>query len=178
MMAHVAEHVGYAYRAKIEQQLGMALPPEETQLPPEMERALSAMMAQAAQQVLQQSQTQAAAQAAQQAAQDPIVQMQMKELELKGREVDVKEKKLIADTALAMDKLELEGKKADGQIELETARLGMQQEEGVAKRNSDDQREGLRIGADLAKHKEQMVTQRESAKASARAATKKGASKK
>lgn len=178
MMAHVAEHVGYAYRAKIEQQLGMALPPEETQLPPEMERALSAMMAQAAQQVLQQSQTQAAAQAAQQAAQDPIVQMQMKELELKSREVDVKEKKLIADTALAMDKLELEGKKADGQIELETARLGMQQEEGVAKRNSDDQREGLRIGADLAKHKEQMATQRESAKASARAATKKGASKK
>jgi len=178
MMAHVAEHVGYAYRAKIEQQLGMALPPEETQLPPEMERALSAMMAQAAQQVLQQSQTQAAAQAAQQAAQDPIVQMQMKELELKSREVDVKEKKLIADTALAMDKLELEGKKADGQIELETVRLGMQQEEGVAKRNSDDQREGLRIGADLAKHKEQMATQRESAKASARAATKKGASKK
>jgi len=178
MMAHVAEHVGYAYRAKIEQQLGMALPPEETQLPPEMERALSAMMAQAAQQVLQQSQTQAAAQAAQQAAQDPIVQMQMKELERKSREVDVKEKKLIADTALAMDKLELEGKKADGQIELETARLGMQQEEGAAKRNSDDQREGLRIGADLAKHKEQMATQRESAKASARAATKKGASKK
>ena len=182
MMAHISEHVGYAYRAKIEQQLGMALPPEETQLPPEMERALSAMMAQAAQQVLQQSQTQAAAQAAQQAAQDPIVQMQMQELELKKKEVEIKEKKLIADAAAQMDKLDLEGKKADGQMELEAARLGLQERESAAKRESDDQREGLRIGADIAKHREQMSTQRESAKAAAKAprnpATKKGAFKK
>lgn len=177
MMAHIAEHVGYAYRAKIEQQLGMALPPEETQLPPEMERALSSMMAQAAQQVLQQSQTQAAAQAAQQAAQDPIVQMQMQELELKKKEVELKEKKLIADAAAQMDKLDLEGKKVDGQMELEAARLGLQEREGAAKRESDDQREGLRIGADIAKHREQMNTQRESAKAAAKA-PKKGAPKK
>jgi hypothetical protein len=48
MMAHVAEHVGFAYRQKIEQQLGMPLPPEDEKLPPEMEIQLAGMMAQAA----------------------------------------------------------------------------------------------------------------------------------
>ena len=46
MMAHIAEHVGFAYRQKIEQQLGMPLPPEDEKLPPEVETALSGMMAQ------------------------------------------------------------------------------------------------------------------------------------
>jgi hypothetical protein len=44
MMAHVAEHVGYAYRQKIEQQMGMPLPPESEKMSPEVEMALSSMM--------------------------------------------------------------------------------------------------------------------------------------
>ena len=79
MTAHIAEHVGFAYRQKIEQQLGMALPPMDEKLPPEVEVALSGMMAQAGQQVLQQNQAQAAQQQAAQQAQDPVVQMQQKE---------------------------------------------------------------------------------------------------
>ena len=40
LTAHISEHVGYAYRQKIEQQLGMPLPPEDEKLPPEIETAL------------------------------------------------------------------------------------------------------------------------------------------
>ena len=117
-MAHIAEHVGFAYRQKIEQQLGMPLPPEGEPLPPQIELALSGMMAQASQQVLQQSQTQAAQEQAQQQAQDPVVQMQQKELQLKEREVAIKEaglvlneKKLAVDAADKADKTELAEKK-------------------------------------------------------------------
>jgi len=111
MMAHIAEHVGYAYRAKIEQQLGMPLPPEDEKLPPEIELALSTMMAQAANQVLQQSQAQAAQMQAQQQAQDPVLQMQAQELAIKQQEVQLKGKKIMIDAAAQKDKLELEQKK-------------------------------------------------------------------
>lgn len=111
LMAHISEHVGYAYRQKIEQQLGMPLPPEDEKMPPQVELALSAMMAQAANQVLQQSQAQAAQQQAQQQAQDPVIQMQQQELQIKNREVDIKEKKLQVDAAAQADKLKLEEKK-------------------------------------------------------------------
>ena len=51
MMAHIAEHAGFKYRAQIEQQMGISLPPQDDELPPQVELALSTMIAQAAQQV-------------------------------------------------------------------------------------------------------------------------------
>lgn len=111
MYAHIAEHVGYAYRQKIEQQLGMALPPEDENLPPEVELGLSNMMAQAAQQVLQASQTQAAQMQAQQAAQDPVLQLQQKDQQIKEKEVALKEKKIIGDLAAKSDEIEIKKQK-------------------------------------------------------------------
>ena len=110
MQAHIAEHVGFAYRKKIEQQLGMALPPEEDVLPPEVEMGLAGMMAQAAQQVLQQSQSQVAQQQAQQRQKDPLVQMQQQELAIREREVSVKEKQMQANAASKADELALREK--------------------------------------------------------------------
>jgi hypothetical protein len=107
MSAHVAEHVAFAYRQKIEQQLGVSLPAEDEQMPPEVELALSGMMAQAAQQVLQQSQQTAAQQEAQAKAQDPVLQLQQKELALREREIDVKEKKVVGDLAARADEIDL-----------------------------------------------------------------------
>jgi hypothetical protein len=85
MQAHIAEHVGFGYRQKIEQQLGMPLPPADEKLPPQIEVALSGMMAQAAQQVLQQNQQQAQQQQAQQQAQDPVLKMQQQDLQIRQR---------------------------------------------------------------------------------------------
>ena len=157
--AHIAEHVGYQMRQKIEQQLGMPLPPEDAKLPPEVEIALSGMMAQAAQQVLQQNQAQAAQQQAQQMAQDPIVQMQQMELQLKGQELALKEKKIASDAAAAADKQELEEQKVKGHLELEAMRVGAQIKESQARAQFEQERAGVQLGIDIAKSKSQTELQ-------------------
>ena len=159
MSAHIAEHVGYQMRQKIEQQLGMPLPPEDEKLPPEIEIALSGMMAQAANQVLQQSQAQAAQMQAQQMAQDPIVQMQQQELQLKGQELALKEKKIAADAAIAADKQELEEQKVKGHLELEAMRVGAQIRESQSKSQFEQERAGVQMGIDIAKSKSQTELQ-------------------
>jgi hypothetical protein len=113
MMAHVAEHVGFAYRQKIEQQMGMPLPPEDEKLPPEMEIQLSSMMAQAASQVLQQSQAQVAQQQAQQQQQDPLIQMQQQELQIKQQELQIKQQDLQLKSQEIKGRLELDNKRLE-----------------------------------------------------------------
>jgi hypothetical protein len=126
MMAHIAEHVGFGYRQKIEQQLGMPLPPEGEQLPPQIELALSGMMAQAAQQVLQQSQAQAAQQQAEQQAQDPVVQMQQQELAIKEREVGIKEQKVQIDAEAKNRELAIKEQALQGKLEIDGFKAGQQ----------------------------------------------------
>jgi hypothetical protein len=153
--AHIAEHVGYQMRQKIEQQLGMPLPPEDEKLPPEIEIALSGMMAQAANQVLQQDQAQAAQMQAQQQAQDPVLQLQMQELQLKAQELQLKDKKLQMDAAAAADKQALEEEKVKGQLQLESMRVGAQIRDSQAKQQFEQERAGLQMGVDIAKSKAQ-----------------------
>lgn len=155
MMAHISEHVAYAYRQKIEQQMGVALPPEDEKLPPQVEIALSSMMAQAAQQVLQQNQAQAAQQQAQQQAQDPIIQMQQQELQIRQQEVALKDKKIKADAAAKADELEIKKQEVEARIQLEgfKAATSMQQQKAVLA--AQQEREGVRMGIDIAKAKAQ-----------------------
>jgi hypothetical protein len=155
MQAHIAEHVGFAYRQKIEQQLGMPLPPEGEQLPPQIEIALSGMMAQAAQQVLQQSKAQAAQQQAQQQQQDPVVQMQQQELQIKQGELALKEKKLQIDAAAKADELELKKQTLEGKMELDGFKAGQQAQQAEKKLQADQEREGVRMGIDIAKSRQQ-----------------------
>ena len=150
MQAHIAEHVGFGYRQKIEQQLGMPLPPEGEKLPPEMEVALSGMMAQAAQQVLQQNQAQAAQQQAQQQQQDPVVQMQQQELQIKQGELALKEKKLQIDAAAKADELELKEK----QLQVDAAYK-------ADKLEADQERDGARMGIDIARSRQQAATRKQ-----------------
>ena len=111
MQAHIAEHLGFAYRKQIEERLGVSMPAPDTELPPEMEVQLSRLVAQASQQLLQIHQGQAAQQQAQQAAQDPLVQLQQAELQVKAQEVQRKAQKDAADLQLAQEKLRLEQEK-------------------------------------------------------------------
>ena len=125
MADHIAEHVAMAYRQKIEQQLGMSLPDSDANIPPEVERPLSAMLAQAAQQVLTASQQQAAQMQAQQAQQDPIVQMQQQELQIKMQEVQLKAKKVDLDAQIAMERARLEAQQALQRMQLEERKLAL-----------------------------------------------------
>jgi len=114
MMAHINEHLGFEYRKQIEQTLGMQLPAqidesgEEVQMSPEVEARLSPMLAQAAQQLLQKNTQETQQAQAQQQAQDPIVQMQMKELQLKEQENQRKVAKDQADTAIKTAQQQIE----------------------------------------------------------------------
>jgi len=114
-MAHINEHVAFEYRKQIEQQLGTELPPMDQELTPKMENEISALQAQAAQQLLQKDQSEVAQQQAQQQQQDPLVQMQQKELQLKEQDLEIKATKTMADIELDKARLELEKAKMDSQ---------------------------------------------------------------
>ena len=107
IQAHVAEHLAFAYRKKVEEQLGVPLPPPDEELPEDAEVMLSRLVAQGAQQVLAASKGQAAQQQAQQQIQDPIVQMQQAELAIKKQEADTKAKKVEGDLLMKQAELEL-----------------------------------------------------------------------
>ena len=166
LQAHIAEHVGYMMRQQIEQQLGMPLPPEDEKLPPQIEVALSAMMAQAAQQVLQQNQAMAAQQQAAQQAKDPVIQMQQQELQLKAQEVQLKGQKLQLETqkvqidaASSADKQKLEEQKVSGQLQLEAMRVGAQIKESQSKQQFEQEKTGVKMGAEIANNKAKMALQ-------------------
>ncbi len=157
--AHIAEHVGYQMRQKIEQQLGMPLPPEDEKLPPQVEIALSGMMAQAAQQVLMQDQAKAAQMQAQQQMQDPLVQMQQMELQIRQQELELKKQKIMMDAAAKADEQALKEQEVSGKLELDALRTGAQIKESEFKQQFEQERAGLQMGADIAKSKAQMALQ-------------------
>jgi len=177
LMAHVAEHAGYQYRKQIEAQLGLALPPEDEDLPPQIEQALSSMMAQAAQQALQVNQQQAQQQQAQQQAQDPMVMMQQQELQLKQGGLQLEAQKIQQDFQIAQAKLELDKQKmvleasakADAnnlrkeenasKMQLDGLKVGASIKEKQAQQQFEHEHAGLKIGAQIAQQKAQQAMQ-------------------
>lgn len=112
LMAHIAEHAAFAYRAQVEMALGVPLPAldpsDNAPIAPEDEKALAPLIAAAAQRTMVQNQAMAAQMQAQQQAQDPTIQMQQAELQLKAREIDRKEADSLRDFQIAQSKLKLE----------------------------------------------------------------------
>ena len=150
-MAHLQEHLAFAYRKQIEEQAGVPLPPPGAEMDEETELAVSRLAAMAAQQLLQKDQAEAQQQQAQQMAQDPLVQMQMKELEIKQKEVDIKEKKLMIDAAEKNDRIELEQSRIAAQKEIAGLQVGAKVATDKANLSAKQQLEGLRIGVQVAK---------------------------
>jgi hypothetical protein len=107
IMAHVAEHVAFQYRTKIEQRLGATLPKPNIEMPEDVEIQLSKLVAQAATQLLQIGKQQVAQQQAQQQMQDPVVQMQQAELQIKQQDAQTKAQKVQGDLAIKQAELQL-----------------------------------------------------------------------
>jgi hypothetical protein len=150
-MAHINEHVAFQYRIEIEKQLGVPLPDMDKELPQEMEVEVSRMMAAAAAKLLQKDQAEAAQQQAQQAAQDPIVQMQQKELELKEREVGIKEQKLQVDAAMEAQRLELERERINAQQLVAGLQVAAKTSHAQQELESKMEAEGVRLGLQATK---------------------------
>jgi hypothetical protein len=107
IMAHVAEHLAFQYRQKVQEQLGATLPAPDAQLDEQVEVQVSKLVAQAATQLLQMDKAKAAQQQAMQQAQDPIIQMQQQELQIKKMEADTKAKKVDGELLLKQAEIEL-----------------------------------------------------------------------
>lgn len=140
LQAHIAEHVGYAYRQKIEAALGADLPNPEKEIPEDLEVQISRLVADAAPQVLAQSQAQVAQQQAIQNAQDPVLQAELLDQQIKQAEVTRKINKDKVDAMLKNKELELRAKETAANLLLKTSQAQM-----------DKTRTGAQVALDAAK---------------------------
>jgi hypothetical protein len=147
MLAHINEHLGFEYRRQIEQQLGMAMPPqkdandEDMAMDPEVEARLAPLLAQAAQRLLLKNQQEAAQKQAQQQAQDPLVQIQMQEVQIKAQDQERK---------AAKDQMDAQFK--ERQQQLEEARLRLSAAEKAMTSSKDRERMAAELSIDVLKH--------------------------
>ena len=126
IQAHIAGHLAFAYRRKVEEQLGVPLPNPDEDLPEDVEVQLSRLVAQAAKQVLAQDQAQAQQQQAQQMAQDPMVQMQQEELKIRAQEVQIKGQKVQGELALKQAEVALKAQELHAKEGLDNPMMIMQ----------------------------------------------------
>jgi hypothetical protein len=136
IMAHIAEHVAFQYRSQLQERLGATLPEPDAEIPKELEVQLSRVVAQAAGQLLKIHQGEAAQAQAQQQAQDPIIQMQMQELQIKKQEADIK--------AL----------KVKGDLQIKAEELSLKAQESAAKAGEDPMMAAMRLQQEIAQAQE------------------------
>jgi len=169
MQAHVMEHVAFQYRKDIEQQLGAALPPPETDdeptvLPPQVEVQISQLSAQAAAKLFQKDMQEAQAQQIAQQQQDPVLQMQQQELQLKAQELQIKQQQIQLEAQNKQAELQLESqirqaelqrKQEEMQIMAATkaGELRIREQEATSRAQLD----AARLGVDARKHKETLT---------------------
>ena len=132
LQAHIAEHLGFSYRQKIEEKLGAPLPAPNEELPEDIEVQLSRLVADAGKQLTQANQQQAAQQKAQQQQQDPIIQMKQAELQIKQQEQQRKMAKDQADAQAKQSELQqkqqkmmVDAKIASEQLNIDKAELAI-----------------------------------------------------
>jgi hypothetical protein len=136
IMAHVAEHLAFQYRQKVQEQLGATLPAPDAQLDNNVEVQVSTLVAQAATQLLQMDKAKAAQQQAMQQAQDPIIQMQQAELQIKKQEADIK------------------AFKAKSDVQLKAEELSLKAQESAARTGEDPQMAAMRLQQEIAQAQE------------------------
>jgi hypothetical protein len=150
LQAHIADHLGFSYRAKLEKQMGVTMPPPEKELPKELEVELSKLIAVASQQLLQADKAQVAQQQSQQQAQDPLVQMQQAELQIKGQEVQRKAAKDQTDAQIKGQQLQIERERIQQQAQTDAMRIQAQTEQAQLRNEHDNDMERTRLGVQTA----------------------------
>jgi len=149
--AHLQEHLAFAYRKQVEEQAGVPLPAPNAEMDEDTELAVSRLAAQAATQLLQKNQAEAQQQQAQQMAQDPIVQMQMQELQIKQGELELKRQKMQIDAAEKNDRLELEMARIESQEEIAGLQVGAKLATSKSEMEAKQEAEGFRLGIEMSR---------------------------
>ena len=162
MAAHIQEHVAFAYRAGIEKELGVELPPPNEPLPEDIELRISRLAAPASAQLTGKAQQEAQMKQQMEQMQDPVIQMQQKELQLKEAELQGKAQLEMAKVQMAMgkavDQKELELQRLDQNERIETARIAAKIAADNLKAETEEQRimtekeaDAFKQGVDLVK---------------------------
>ena len=151
MQAHIAEHLAFEYRRQVEEQAGVPLPPPNAEMDEATELAISRLAAAAGQQLLQKNQAEAQQQQNEQMQQDPIVQMQMQELEIKKGELELKKQKLMIDAAEKNDRIELEQMRIESQEEIAGLNVGAKLATSKSQMEGQQEEAGLRMGIEIAR---------------------------
>ncbi len=150
MSSHVAEHVAFAYRAKIEQQLGVELPGPDEKLPEDIELRISRLVAPAADQITGKAKMMAQAEQNAKQQQDPVVQMQQKELALKEQQAMARAQaemtKIQVDLEKSRNKSMVDLQKMEQQERIESARLASKMATQQGKDESQKEIEGFKAG--------------------------------
>jgi len=121
--AHLTEHIAMQYRVEIQKQLGVELPEIDAEMPEDVERQVSRLAAAAADKLLNKNQAEAQKQAAEAAEKDPLNQIQRAELEIKTREVALKEMKAKHEAELENKRFNLESMSKAESLKQQAARL-------------------------------------------------------
>ena len=115
MQQHLAEHFALSYRRQLELKLGVSLPQQGEQLPPDIQNDVAKLASVAADRLLQQHNQEQALAKQQQEENDPLTIMQREELRIKEEAVKVKAAEAAADAKYKEDKIALEAAKVVGQ---------------------------------------------------------------
>jgi hypothetical protein len=173
LMAHIQEHLGYAYRQQMEDMIGVPIPYSEEddyEMSEEVELQIARLAAPAAQKLLQMDKTAIAAQQAQQAAQDPLIQIQQQELQIKAQEAQTKQMKAQSDAQAKAQQMQIEqeriasqeriaGMQINAKVQKDNADLQIQREIESARLMSKSTSEANKLGVDIAKHNQMMSKQ-------------------
>jgi len=124
--AYVNQHLTMKFRKQVEREMGIELPPEGEAIPPDVEKRISELVAEAAQRVAITSQAKEQQERIAQQQQDPLLQM-------KDREIAVKEAEVQRKIAESAARLQLDAEKAMNRDDIERERIQSQEQIAGAK---------------------------------------------
>ena len=156
--AYVNQHLTMKFRKQVEREMGIELPPEGQPIPPDVEKRISELVAEAAQRVAITSQAKEQQERIAQQQQDPLLQMKDREIAIK--EADVQRKiaessaRLQLDAEKAMNRDEIERERIQSQEQIAGAKIGQQVASDlldVEESRKAEAREDFQKGIDMAR---------------------------
>jgi len=136
--AHLREHLAFVFRDQIEEELGYDLPPTGQPLPEDIEKRLSGLVAEAAEQMLGKKKAKAKAEADAKLQKDPIIQHREKELKISEQDLQRKAQADQAKASTEQQKLAAKQQADMAKDQLAREKLALARE-GMVTKNQTDQ---------------------------------------
>lgn len=153
MEAHIAEHLAHQYRGEIQAAIGVELPPLGQPMPPDVENRIAKLVAEAGEIVRQKHQAEMAQKQAEQMAQDPVFQLREREVALKERAQQHKEKmergEFVVDIAKAVAKEMIDHRRIESTESIAGAEIGANLVTFGIKASEEERKQGVELGKQI-----------------------------